>query len=325
VVLRRRLLVLRGLIVIITSPQSPFIAIDSGDEKVWYDAPAKRSKGVDALRKANYPPAAMAGEKEGMQFKLKHEKQVEYCTEVSMMLNDIASTRSGNALFTKINAKRNTTKVTITMPELSKALMHMESGSSPNQTIAGAGNFYLGLPGEANTSDLAAKAALKTAFDQAKSAVGASTIATKIGSELRGRLTVRSRFDDKPWKFVDGDIEGWYAGGFGELRGWQQRWLGYMVASWLASGPGSDCLLKFDPWNHLQGTNQRQPIIGLYHELCHACYYMCGQTVFDDFTHDTELLAIGMNPFDQMPVTGDARLNENDFRAERQQRARDYI
>ena len=136
---------------------------------------------------------------------------------------------------------------------------------------------------------------------------------------------MRARFDNSPWIFQDTDIQGWYDGALTSLRGWQARWVAYMVVDWMVPGAGSSCGLKFDPWNSLRGATQRAPIIGLYHELCHAYYYMSGRTVFDDFTNDTELLAIGIAPFDKMPLTGAARLSENDFRADRHQAARDYI
>ena len=139
-------------------------------------------------------------------------------------------------------------------------------------------------------------------------------------------MQARLRFDARKWDFAENDIVPWYRDGtWSNLGGWQQRYVGYMVTEWLTAGAGSDCCLKFDPWNSLIGASARPPIVGLYHELCHACYYLCGETIFDDITYDTELLAIGISPYETDRLTGAARLCENRYRAERPMPARDYI
>jgi len=315
---------------VVTSTQSPSIIIDSGNEQVWYDLPSgeqykKRKKQYENL-KQQYKPAALVGEKEGMQFKLKNELQQEYCIEVSMLLSEIAQTQAGVTLFQKINSKANNSAVvTITMPEMSKSLKHMESGTSPNQTIAGAGNFYGGMPGV--NGDTIAKPALKEAFESAVKAMGQDrgSMLSKYQEELNALLSVRAQFTAFKWAYMNADIPQWYEGKWAELSGWQSRYVAYMVAAWMKPGDGSSCCLKFDPWNELQGTSKRAPIVGLYHELCHACYYLRGETIFDDFTFDTELVAIGMGPFKRMPLTQEERACENWYRKERAEKKRDYI
>lgn len=232
------------------------------------------------------------------------DPQGSYVQAVVDMLDEIQQVPVGVALVNKLD--NSGYRVVVTMPEISFARTCKQRGLSPNTARTGGGDNFrrpIGNPLGQPVFAQARTAANNAGFDD---------------NALAGAINHATLMAGNPLVVSAQQLHDWCTGAATLPTDDQlvYRYLVFTLENWLPKGSGVSSRVAFDPWNPLKGTERRPPVVGLFHELCHAVLNATGKQVFNDDQTENERMVIGLAPFNQVQHVGRIRqYTENQYRA----------